>query len=269
MWAASPASRWRSAPRSEGVDTLPASVSARGVATLTFNRPDRANSYDAAMLDALADGFEAFGRDAAVRVIVLRGAGRHFSAGNAIGEGGRPRRAIGEVCAMIDAAPKPTVAAVHGACIGGALAIASSCDVVVASRDAFFAIPEVRLGFAPGPLLASFARGIGYRALRRYLLSGERFAAEEGHRLGLVHRLCEAAELDDAVDELIDALLLGAPDAAARAKQLLRRHAPPALSLDELRDLQRAHEATADSDEAVEGRAAFKEKRKPRWYPPR
>jgi methylglutaconyl-CoA hydratase len=251
------------------VDTFLASVSPRGVATLTFNRPDRANSYDAAMLDALAHGVEGFGQDAAVRAIVLRGTGKHFSAGAAIGEGGKPRRPIGEVCAMIDATPKPTVAVAQGACIGGALAIASSCDVVVASRDAFFAIPEVRLGFAPGPLLGAFARGLGFRALRHYLLSGERFSAEDGHRIGLVHRLCDAAGLESAVDELIDALLLGAPNAAATAKQLLRRHGPPALSPDELRELQRAHEAMAQSDEAAEGRAAFKEKRKPRWYPPR
>jgi methylglutaconyl-CoA hydratase len=251
------------------METLLTSVSARGVATLTFNRPDRANSYDAAILDALADGFETFGRDQAVRVIVLRGAGKHFSAGAAVGAGGKPRRAIGEVCAMIDAIAKPTVAVAQGACIGGALAIASCCDVMVASRDAFFAIPEVRLGFAPGPLLGAFARGIGYRALRRYLLSGDRFSAEDGHRLGLVHRLCDAEGLDGTVDELIDALLLGAPDAAATAKGLLRRHAPLALSADELHDLQRAHEAMADSQEAVEGRAAFKEKRKPGWYPPR
>ena len=251
------------------MDTLLTSVSARGIATLTFNRPDRANSYDAAMLDALADGCESFGRDAAVRAIVLRGAGKHFSAGAAIGEGGKPRRPVGEVCAMIDAIPKPTVAVAHGACIGGALALASSCDVLIASRDAVFAIPEVRLGFAPGPLLSAFARGIGFRALRRYLLSGERFSAEEGHRLGLVHRLCDAAELDGAVDALIDELLLAAPNAAAMAKRLVQRHAPPALSPDELRELQRAVEAMRDSTEVAEGRAAFKEKRKPRWYPPR
>jgi methylglutaconyl-CoA hydratase len=141
--------------------------------------------------------------------------------------------------------------------------------VVIASRDAFFSIPEVRLGFAPGPLLGAFARGIGVRALRRYLLSGERFPAEEGHRLGLVHRLCETAELDGTVDALVDELLLGAPNAAATAKSLLRRHAPPAVSADELRELQRAFEALADSAEAAEGRAAFKDKRKPSWYPPR
>ena len=119
------------------MDTLLKSVSGRGIATLTFNRPDRANSYNAEMLDALADGFEQFGQDSAVRVIVLRGSGKHFSAGAAIGESARPKRAIGDVCALVDATPKPTIAVVQGACIGGALALASCCDVMVASREAF------------------------------------------------------------------------------------------------------------------------------------
>jgi methylglutaconyl-CoA hydratase len=251
------------------LDTLLKSVSARGVATLTFNRPDRANSYNAEMLDALADGFEQFGCDSAVRVIVLRGSGKHFSAGAAIGEGGHPRRAIGDVCALIDAAPKPTVAVVQGACIGGALALASCCDVMIASREASFSIPEVRLGFAPGPLIGTFLRAIGYRALRRYLLSGERFTAEEGHRLGLVQQLCDTAAIDSVTDEMIDQLLLGAPGAAANAKRFLQKQAPAALSAEELRDMQAAFAAMATSDEAAEGRAAFKEKRKPHWYPPR
>jgi methylglutaconyl-CoA hydratase len=221
------------------------------------------------MLDALADGFEQFGRDGAVRIIVLRGSGKHFSAGAAIGEAGHPRRAIGDVCALIDAAPKPTVAVVQGACIGGALALASCCDVMIAGREAFFSIPEVRLGFAPGPLIGVFARAIGYRALRRYLLSGERFSAEEGHRLGLVQQLCDTSAIDSVTEDMIDQLLLGAPGAAATAKRLLQKQAPAALPAEELREMQAAFEAMAKSDEAAEGRAAFKEKRNPRWYPPR
>jgi methylglutaconyl-CoA hydratase len=251
------------------LDTLLKSVSGRGIVTLTFNRPDRANSYNAEMLDALADGFEQFGRDSAVRVIVLRGSGKHLSAGAAIGEGGHPKREIGEVCALIDATPKPTIAVAQGACIGGALALASSCDIMVATREAFFSIPEVRLGFAPGPLIGTFLRSIGYRALRRYLLSGERFTAEEAHRLGLVQQICDAAALDGVVDELVEQLLLGAPGALANAKRLLQKQATAASSVEELHEMQAAFEALFNSDEAVEGRAAFKEKRKPRWYPPR
>jgi methylglutaconyl-CoA hydratase len=250
------------------LETLLTTISDRGIATLTFNRPDRANSYDAMMLDALADGFERLGGDAAVRVIVLRGTGKHFSAGAAIGEGGQSRRPIFEVCGLIDAVPKPTVAVVQGACIGGALALASCCDIIVASKDATFSIPEVRLGFAPGPLIGFFARAMGYRALRRYLLSGERFSAEEAYRIGLVHDLCDAPSIESVADKFIDELMLGAPRAAARAKHLLRKQAPAALSSNELRNLQLAFDAMAASDEAIEGRAAFKEKRKPNWYRP-
>jgi methylglutaconyl-CoA hydratase len=251
------------------LETLLSSVSDRGIATLTFNRPDRANSYNAAMLDALADGFEAFGGDKSVRVIVLRGSGKHFSAGAAIGESGKSRRAIGDVCNLIDAVPKPTLAVVQGACVGGALALASCCDVIVASKEASFSIPEVRLGFAPGPLIGFFARAMGYRALCRYLLSGERFSAEDAHRVGLVQALCDASSLESAADEIIEGFLLGAPGAAAAAKRILQKQAPAGLSADELRDLQAAFDKMAASDEAAEGRAAFKEKRKPSWYPRR
>jgi methylglutaconyl-CoA hydratase len=204
-----------------------------------------------------------------VRIIVLRGNGKHFSAGAAIGECGHPRRAIGDVCALVDAAPKPTIAVTQGACIGGALALASCCDIMIAGREAMFSIPEVRLGFAPGPLIGVFARAIGYRALRRYLLSGERFSAEEGHRLGLVQQLCDTSAIDSVADDMIDELLLGAPGAAATAKRLLQKQALASPSPEELREMQAAFETMAKSDEAAEGRAAFKEKRKPHWYLPR
>ena len=253
------------------METLPHSVSGRGVATITFNRPDRANSYDSAMLDTLCEAFGQYGTDPKVRVIVLRGAGKHFSAGAAIGEGGaKPRLSMGEVCALIDAVPKPTLAAVQGACIGGALAIASCCDMIIAGREASFSIPEVRLGFAPEPLIATFVRAMGYRAARRYLLSGERFSAEEALRIGLAGKVCETAALDRECDEWIDQCLLGAPGAIARAKQMLQRNAvPPTISAEQIREFQAAFEAVSSGAEAIEGRASFKEKRKPKWYPPK
>ena len=252
------------------METLLQSVSERGVATITFNRPDRANSYDSATLDALTDVIEKFGGDPSVRMIVLRGAGKHFSAGAAIGEGAvQPRLSMGEVCALIDSVPKPTIALVQGACIGGALAIASCCDMILAGRAATFAIPEVRLGFAPGPLISFFVRAMGHRAVRHYLLSGERFTAEEALRMGLVARLCETDDLERQLDHLIDECLLGAPGALARAKQLLQSLAiPPIPDARQLRDQQSAFDAASGSEEANEGRASFREKRKPRWYSP-
>lgn len=242
-------------------------VTARGVATITFDRPGRANAYDPDMLDALADAFERFGADKSVRVIVLRGAGKHFSAGAAIGTPGKPRRNIGEVCALVDAVPKPTIAVVQGACIGGALAIACCCDTLLAGPEASFAIPEVRLGFPPGPLIPVFARVFGPRALRRYMLSGERFTAQDAYHLGLAHTLAAAAGLDQLLDETIENYLLAAPSAVARAKYQLRANTLPKTTLDELRELQKTFESLSSHEEAVEGRTAFKEKRKPRWYP--
>lgn len=247
-------------------------VDPRGVATIRFNRPDKANSYDQAMLDHLGSLLETVRSDPAIRVVVLRGAGRHFSAGAAIGESAahapeRPRRLIIEVCKLLDDSPKPTIAVVQGACIGGALALACCCDTLIAGHDAAFSIPELRLGFAPGPLLPFFVRAMGHRAVRHYLLSGERFSGADALRLGLAHKLGETAALERMLDDTVEAIVLGAPEAQARAKAVLHADAVTPLSLADLQRLQAAFDASTNSAESVEGRASFAEKRKPRWYP--
>ena len=153
---------------------LDLSINGRGVATIRFDRPDKANSYTPAMLDRLGTYLEQCRDDSGVRVLVLRGAGRHFSAGAAmeaaeVADPAAKRRLIFEVCTLLDTLSKPTIAVVHGACIGGALALVCCCDTVIAGHDAAFAIPEVRLGFAPGPLIPFFVRAMGERAVRHYL----------------------------------------------------------------------------------------------------
>jgi methylglutaconyl-CoA hydratase len=246
------------------------SVDRRGVATLTLNRPDKGNSYNQAMLDALSSEVTRLGADPVVRVIALRGSGRHFCVGAEIGaapapEG--PRVTIPALCGALDAVPKPTVALVHGACIGGGVALVSCCDVVIAARNAFFSLPEVRLGFAPGPLIPFFLRAMEARSLRRYLLSGERFAAEEALRIGLVHTLCDAEGGDAQLAALTDDLLLAGPSAVAHAKALLRRLGHMSISRELLAELQGEFDRHFHSPEATEGRASFREKRKPRWFP--
>jgi methylglutaconyl-CoA hydratase len=247
------------------------SVDRRGVAMLTLNRPAKGNSYNQAMLDALVDEIARLGADPAVRVVVLRGSGKHFCVGAEIGAAeavkAGPRTTIPALCTELDAIPKPAVALVHGACIGGGLALVSCCDIVLAAHTAFFALPEVRLGFAPGPLIPFFLRAVDARALRRYLLSGERFAAEEAMRLGLVHALCAAEGADAALARLLDELLLAGPGAVAQAKRLLQRFAPALPSKELLAELQREFDQYFQSPEAAEGRASFREKRKPRWFP--
>jgi methylglutaconyl-CoA hydratase len=249
------------------------SLDRRGVATLILNRPDKANSYNQALLTALLAELSSLGADPAVRAIVVRGNGRHFCAGAEIGAApsaaaDQPRASIPAMCLALDGVAKPTVALVHGACIGGAVAMVSCCDIVLAAADAFFSIPEVRLGIAPGPLMPFFLRAIDARSLRRYLLSGERFAAEEARRIGLVHMVCAGDTCESALAGLLDELLLGGPNAVAQAKQLLRRLAPAPISADLVTGLQNEFEGRHDSPEAAEGRASFREKRKPTWYRP-
>jgi methylglutaconyl-CoA hydratase len=248
------------------------SLDSRGIATLVFNRPAKGNSYDQALLAALYDEIGRLGADAAVRAIVLRGTGKHFSAGADVGgdhaaAGGRPPVSIPSLCLALDAVPKPTLALVHGACIGGAVALISCCDMVIATETAFFALPEVRLGFAPGPLIAFFLRAMGARSLRRYLLSGERFSAADALRIGLVHELCDENGRDAALGKLIDDMLLAGPNAVAHAKSLLRRLTHVPVSQELLTELQDDFDGRFHSEEANEGRAAFREKRKPKWFP--
>ena len=245
-------------------------VDGRGVATLTLNRPEKSNSYNQAVLDTLLNEVASLGLDPSVRAIVLRGTGKHFSAGAEIGEPAtkeESRAGIPGLCLELDTVAKPTIALVHGACIGGAVAIVSCCDMVLATQNAFFSLPEVRLGFAPGPLIPFFLRAMEPRSLRRYLLSGERFGAQEALRIGLAHQLCALETGDAVLAGLIDEVLLAGPNALAHAKELLRRLTQMPISQELLAELQDEFDQRIHSPEASEGRASFREKRKPKWSP--
>lgn len=244
----------------------------RGVATLTINRPEKSNSLTGAMLDRLAHELYALGHDPAVRVIVLGSRGKHFSAGAAIGEADhadRGRITFPELCRRIDEVPKPTVARVQGACAGGAVAIVAACDIVIATRDAMFSIPEVRLGFTPASLMPWFMRGIGARNARRYTLSGERFSGATAHVMGLAHEIVDPPALEARTAEVVDALLHGAPGALATTKRIALEVAGQPITAELLEELDAHHGAAFDSPEATEGKAAFREKRQPSWYPTR
>jgi methylglutaconyl-CoA hydratase len=247
-------------------------VSARGIATILLNRPERSNAIDQATLDELARQFLTLGADDHTRIVVLRGAGKHFCAGADLvaraGAAEKPSPAqttIVDMLAALDRLPKPTVAAVHGAAIGAGAALAACCDVVVAADSAFFSIPEVRIGMAPLGVTPFVIRAIGHRSFRRYGLSGERFGAAEALRIGLVHEAVPADQLDAKVAEVVDALLHGAPGAQRTLKDGMERFVTPAV---EAIVAARPSHGSPRTAEAQEGIASFKEKRKPSWYPP-
>ena len=251
--------------------TIVVEVSARRIAMVRLNRPERGNAFDQVMLDELAQAFGTLAADEAVRILVLRGSGRHFCTGADLAARGATPAAAGatahaslrEVLTALDTLPKPTMALVHGAAVGGGAAFAACCDVALATEDAFFSIPEIRVGMPPLGVAPFLVRAIGHRAFRRYGLSGERFAAAEALRLGLVHQTCATDALEEVSGRIADELLHGAPGAIATLKRAAAQYASPTLAT--ILETQTPHDSK--SPEALEGIASFREKRKPSWYP--
>jgi methylglutaconyl-CoA hydratase len=250
--------------------TIAVDVSARRIATVLLNRPERGNAFDQIMLDELGQAFAALSDDDGVRIVVLRGNGRHFCSGAdlAVRAAGpaAPTAAhvsLRDVLASLDALPKPTLAVVHGAAVGGGAAFAACCDTVIAAENAFFSIPEVRVGMPPLGVAPFLVRAIGHRGFRRYGLSGERIAAQEALRLGLVHQICAADALDETLARIADEFLHGAPGAIGTLKRAAAQYASPTLAT--ILATQSAHDSK--TPEALEGIASFREKRKPSWYP--
>jgi methylglutaconyl-CoA hydratase len=260
-------------------DPVHLEVDARGVAHITLNRPDIGNAYDAAMLAALIDGLVRLEADAAVRAVVIRGAGRHFQAGADIAwlariAGQAPEQvfqasmATTRAMQTLNEFPKPTIAVVHGACFGGGCGLVCCADVAFATPDALFGLTEVRLGVAPTPLSTHLVHAIGLRNTRRYALTGERFGAEEACRIGLVHEVVAAAAMEARVAGVLEAVFLAAPGAIATTKHSFL--AANGLTLDARDMAMLAHESATQrsSGEGREGTQAFREKRRPGWYVP-
>lgn len=254
--------------------TIGYDVSHRGIATVTLQRPERGNAFNATMLEELSGRLEAFAADGDLRVLVLRGAGRHFCVGADISppdtakEQGKAPAGVKLIDLLIrlDSLPKPTVAIVQGGCVGGGLGIAACCDTVLADQAAFFSIPEARLGFRASALLPIFVRAIGYRQFRRYGISGERFSASDALRMGLVHQVCDTLTLEEILSGLLDALLHAAPGSIMDFKSAATQYVVPKLSELPLAELEERFVASRGSKEALEGLASFREKRKPSWY---
>ena len=260
------------------MDSTPLLVSSDddGVTTLTLNRPDVHNALDRRTVNALHDALEHLHDDDATRVVLLRGTGRSFCAGADLEwmrhmadfseqENFEDARQLSELLQALNRFPKPTLAAVHGPTYGGGVGLVACCDIALASQAAVFCLSEVKLGLVPGVVSPFVVAAIGARAARRYFQSAERFNAEEALRIGLVHQLAAAPDLDRAVEVCVAALLEGGPRAQAEAKQLVAavRNAPLDRTL--MNETARRIARARVSEEGREGVAAFLEKRPARW----
>lgn len=247
------------------------------VLRLMLDRPEVGNAFDAAVVDGIDAGIDAAERDDAIRVVVLAGAGKHFSAGADLAYMSRMREADREeneadarrtqgVFARVAACSKPVVARVHGAARGGGVGLVSVADVVVASTAASFAFTEVRLGIIPAMISPFVIERLGPARARRLFLTGETFGAAEAAAWGLADVVTEPDGLDAAVAAVAGRLVRGGPVALAETKRLVRdvACADPTTVADLT---SRRIAALRVSDEGQEGMAAFLEKRPPRWVP--
>ncbi|NRA03116.1 MAG: enoyl-CoA hydratase/isomerase family protein [Myxococcales bacterium] len=239
-------------------------------AWITLNRPEARNALSAGLVTELYDHLEAANSDDAVRCIVLTGNGKAFCAGadlkNPPGQASSGGRAVTypEVLAGIWEGPKPVIAAVNGAAFAGGLGLVGAADIVITSEVATFSFSEVKIGVIPAIISVVCLRKLGPHHGMRLFLTGDRFDGKQAVDYGLAHKAVPPDELAAAVQQEIDAIALGAPNAVVECKKLVR--AVPELSLRE--GFERTEKWSAElfrSKEAREGMAAFREKRKPSW----
>jgi methylglutaconyl-CoA hydratase len=257
------------------METLTLRTDARGVATLTLNRPDKRNALSAAMIAELTDAAAALGGDPSVRAVVLTGAGDSFCAGGDLAwmraqmQASRATRiteamGLARMLRALNELSKPLIGRVNGQAYGGGVGMMAVCDVAVGAAGARFGLTETRLGLIPATIGPYVLARMGEAMARRVFMSARLFGAEEAVTLGLLARAVDPADLDAAVEAEVAPYLACAPGAVAEAKALARRLGPP---IDEgtISATIAALVARWESDEAREGIAAFFEKRAPGW----
>jgi methylglutaconyl-CoA hydratase len=246
------------------------------VATIWMNRPELHNAFDENLIAELTAACIALDEDDDVRVVVLAGRGKSFSAGadlnwmkraanNGIDENLDDARALARMLRTMAEMGKPTIARVQGAALGGGMGLAAACDIAVASTKAFFATSEVRFGIIPSAISPYVLRAIGARQAYRYFQTAERIDAARAREISLVHEAVEAEQLDARVQEIVGSLLQGGPLSQAAAKQLIRAVNQRPVNDTLVEDTAHRIAHLRATPEAREGIAAFLEKRSPAW----
>ena len=250
------------------------------IGLVTLNRPDRHNAFDDALIAELTQALREMEGDETVRIVVLSGTGKSFSAGADLHwmkrmsgfskeENQRDAMGLGALMRTLAHLRKPTVARVHGAAYGGGVGLVACCDIAVATQAATFSLSEAKLGLIPAVIAPYVIAAIGERQARRYFLTGERFDAGQAWRMGLVHDLVrDDTELDDTIGNIVEALMQCGPVAQREAKELIRAVAGKPVTSEVIQDTAERIARVRASPEGREGVAAFLEKRRAAWVPP-
>ena len=247
----------------------------KNVALVTFNRPKVHNAFDDVMICELSEAFDHLAVQTEIRAVVLTGEGRSFCAGADLNwmrrvkdysyeDNLKESLDLSDMLYKAYSCPKPTIARVNGAAIGGGTGLVAVCDIAVAARNAKFSFSEVKLGLIPACISPYVVKKCGEGKCREFFLTGERLSAEKALSAGLLNAVTELEILDALVDEYLAQLISSGPNAIATCKELLRR--VPQMSYDEVK--RYTAEVIAQirvSEEGQEGMAAFLEKRRPKW----
>jgi methylglutaconyl-CoA hydratase len=259
-------------------DELVRYESRKPAVVLTLNRPDRRNALSRDLIAALTEAFGRAGDDAAVRCVILTGAGNAFCAGMDLAElqeslaTGKGQQTpvwddalrLAKLYDLMYTLPKPTIAAVNGAAVAGGAGLVSACDLAVAVPEARFGYPEVRRGLVAAMVMPHLLRHVGERTARYLLLTGELIDAEEACRLGFINAIAPAEQLLTRALTWAHALAEGGPNALARTKELLQLFSHQAVGLEEA---AKASAAPRLSEECKQGLEAFFSKRPAPWAP--
>lgn len=250
-----------------------------GIAKLSLNRPEKRNALKREFIEELNDGVQQVASDDSVRALVISAQGKVFCAGMDLGQmQERAQAADGKAewqkdsqvyCDLLKSVFQltiPTIAAVQGPALAGGFGLVLACDMVVASEDAFFMLPEPIRGITAAMVTPLLVHRVGSGPATYMLLSGERLSAIHGYQLGLCHTVVPAQELQVRLTRLTDAILSGSPQALA----ITKRHIAQCTSTTMIEQLEQSITVSAEAretEDAREGLAAFLEKRNPNWQP--
>ena len=251
-------------------------IDSRGVAVLSLNRAEKNNALNAELIAELTQCLLELADNKQIRVLLLQGHGKHFCAGADLKSMASMKDkdyqqnlddalCLAELFSLINTFPKPTVVKIQGAVYGGGLGLIACCDIAIVAADSLFCFSEVKLGLSPATICPYVVAAIGERAARRYLLSGETFASDRAHAMGLVHEVVAVDDLEENVNTLIDTLVTNGPIAMMETKALIQKTAKSELSIELKQSTAELIARLRTSSEGQEGLAAFFEKRSPRW----
>lgn len=262
----------------QSFNTLKLTVNKHGLATITMNRPEVHNAFNAEMIAELTQCYKQLNADKSVRVILLQAAGKSFSAGadihwmkdmvNASQEDNKKdSENLAQLLRTINFCSKTTLAKVNGLAFGGGVGLICCCDIAIAENNAQFGLTEAKLGLVAAVISPYVIDAIGMRKARRYLQTAEVFSAEQAHKVGIISECVDSDELDDKTDEIIQALANTGPNAKEISKKLVMsvvgRTLPQQKKIDEYTTQVIA--AVRVSEEGQKGLKAFLDKQKPDW----